>query len=621
MSNHRNANTNTSPNANSSPNPSPNSNPNSNPNSSASSSDTKSRELKSIKKEVLVVVRENQRLQSELKTKAETITTLINQNFSELKTLQEDHERIIASITKTYDSNIKALVTSNDLFMKSFNKKLKLSVKSHCRLNTMRIGVLSEHNETLESQFSLMKTSLSNAISDLSKFKSQFDELTLKHSTATQTLSNLNAKNALLENTMSEFNAKYKAQVSSNSELSILVANLTETKTTLTRNLASAEELISHLKTDSSQKRTEIETLSKINTDLQNRYNLLSNSSSNKQSQIDDKTFEIISLNSKVNELEKINTILEEARTEFIVKNKEFSLTIDKLHSEVISYQKQVSTLTLERDRNMDEKYEAIREIESHKLKLQDFEMGVLERIKSIQDGAASRLEKANAESEIRIKDLVDKYEKKLAIIRNEFNTSISEKDQAIEGLSSHIRSYTDNQHHLFSEMDKYKTLNDKLKYESVNVEKRISDERSACRKEIEDLKSNQKREIDVLVETYDETIRGSQEFSDALEIRLNQTLEALNLSKSTINNLKNDNMALESQVSARETEDESNSSNLDNLKRENHLLTEKLERSIELNNAYDNKEKQLESQLKNLQTRYSQLLALYKKNQSLNWT
>jgi chromosome segregation ATPase len=273
-----------------------------------------------------------------------------------------------------------------------------------------------------------------------------------------------------------------------------------------------------------------------------------------------------------------------------------------------------ISQLKGEKDVILDEKYHYIQEADQYKQKLRESESSILERIKQLQDTTTREKERYILEQENKFKELKDKFEKQILSIRNEYNGLVSDREKQIDGLMSHLKSFTDTQHITLNENEKLKITNEKFKMEQSGIDQKTNELNGQHKKEMDEIKVLHKKEKDLLVESYNETIKKSQELNDALQNRLNQTIEALGLSKTAISNLKETNQNLEKQIQTKESEDSSYQDKYNQSRSENMSLREKLERSIELNNSYSNKEKQYESQIKQLQSKYSQLVNLTKK-------
>ena len=130
----------------------------------------------------------------------------------------------------------------------------------------------------------------------------------------------------------------------------------------------------------------------------------------------------------------------------------------------------------------------------------------------------------------------------------------------------------------------------------------------------MDELKASALVDKQTLSSTYTDSIKKSQEMADAVQIRLNQTMEALSLSKTTISNLKDNNIELEKQLQGKHDDQADIYDKVNELNGENRDLKEKLEKAIQLNTDLSMKERQYETQYKQLQIRYNQILALTKK-------
>ena len=274
-----------------------------------------------------------------------------------------------------------------------------------------------------------------------------------------------------------------------------------------------------------------------------------------------------------------------------------------------------IQQLKIQNEVIIDEKTYYIKEAEQYKEKTKDVESNMLGRIKQIQDLTNKEKDNIILNYEAKLKDSKDKFEKQINSIRNEYDTCVSEKEKKIDGLTSHLKSYTDHQYITLNENEKLKTINNKLKMDCSGFDSKLSETHFQYKKEFDDSKISFTKEKDILIDSYNETIKKSQELNDALQNRLNQTIEALGLSKTTITNLKETNQNLEKQIQSKESEDNSYQEKYSQLKNENIVLRDKFERSIELNNSFSSKEKQYEAQIKQLNIRCNQLFLLSKKN------
>src|ERR1700722_12940303 len=112
----------------------------------------KVRELRTAKRDLSTIVKENQKLQSELKVKNETINSLINQNFTELKSLQDKHDKIVKELSSGYENNIKMIDGKYKLFKQSFQIRLKDSINTHYKINNEKVSLLISHNKEMSEK-------------------------------------------------------------------------------------------------------------------------------------------------------------------------------------------------------------------------------------------------------------------------------------------------------------------------------------------------------------------------------------------------------------------------------------------------------------------------------------
>lgn len=606
------------------------------------------KKLKAAKKEITTVIKENQKLQSELKIKNETINSLINQNFSELKSLQEKHEEIINSLTTIYDTNVKNMEDKYKSFRKSFNMKLKDNINTFYKFNNEKTALLEEHNKNLlnklnEIQIISDQKELENReliekkdskIKELNenmeqKIKILNEEKELKTKELYEQYSNIHKKFKELEleyESLKKFKEKMENHYEElkglhNNQKNIIIENdkkisdLKLDKESLETELRSANLELS--KNNDTIKRLTIEVEHTKNTyqDIYNKYVLLLNDNVIKQNSIDEKTLEILSLNSKIGEIEKKNILLETTRKDNNIKITELIHQIDNLQSELLSAQKIAQQSKIEKDILLDGKTHYIKEADQYKQKMNEIESIMLERIKQLQETANKEKNEYIFGQENKLKEQKEKFDKQIMAIQNEYSGIISEREKQIDGLTIHLKSIIDNQYLTLNEVEKLKSINEKIKKEQTNIDQQINNIHLQYKKEIDDLRMSHKKEKDTLIESCNDTIKKSQELNEALQNRLNQTVEALGLSKIAISNLKETNQNMEKQIQSRETEENSCQEKYDQIKSENIALREKLERSIELNNSFSNKEKQYETQIKQLQVKCAQLINLTKKN------
>lgn len=587
--------------------------------------DKKIRELRVVKKEMSIIAKENQKLQSDLKIKNETIASILDQNFAELKSLQEKNEKIIASTTTIYSNNIQEIEEKYKIFRNSFNNKLREYVQTHNKISGERIILLSNHNTELaekmqglllelEDKNSLLKTLDSESNSKIVELSSQNLDQQQKYCILETKYLELEKIKLFLEKQNSEIMSQYDKHLDVKNHyeniingLNIENVNLKQSTQSLNEQVQKNDDTIRYLS-------TEVDGSKKLQQDLHNKYLLVLNDNMLKQTSIDEKTMEVISLTSKISELECKTNLYETDKKEINCKITDFTTQIGNLQADLLVSQKMVAQLKIEKDHIMDEKDIYSKETEQLRNKLKEFELDILDRINKIQDEVSKEKEKYTRENDFKFNKLQADYEKHIMTIKNECNTLVADKDKQIDGLTSHVKSFTDNQYITLNELEKLKLANEKLKSDHSMVDQKITDILMRNKLEIDELRSNHKKEKDIIMESYNENIKKSQELNDALQQRLNQTMEALTLSKTAISNLKETNQNMEKHIYTRESDNNSFQDKYERLRSETLAIKEKLDRSIELNNNFSLKEKQYENQFKQLQAKYSQLLALTKR-------
>lgn len=578
--------------------------------------DKKIKELRIAKKEITVIIRENQKIQAELKSKNETINALINQNFNELKLLQEKHDNIVENITSNYDKNINKLNDKYKLFQSSLQNRMKENINVHYKVSHVKVNLLTEQNKILENKIIELQSELKQVYENNSIIDNQLKLLNTKFTDLDNRHQNLDQTKLLLEQRHKELNSLYETQVQTKIEQDKIINSLTFQKEKLENELHSAKQELNRNEENIKKLTSDTEQTKNAYQEMYHKHVLLLNDNISKQNNIDEKTLEILSLNSKVNEFEKKNALLDTNRIEANVKINEFINQIDTLQTEIVSAQKIIHQLKTEKEVILDEKIYYNREYDKYKQLMVESENNVLEKIKYLQDAHTKEKEKVITEYENKLKDFRDKSEKQVMLLRSDFNSTVADKDKQIEGYMNHLKSFTDNQYLILQETEKIKLLNEKLRAEQTNIDQKLNEIHFQYKKEIEELKTTNKKEKDLLVESYNENIKKSQELNDALQNRLNQTMEALGLSKTAIANLKETNQNLEKQIHARDSEEMSYQEKYNQMKNEYNSLKENLEKSIELNNTMSNKEKQYESQIRQLQHKCAQLVSIATKNQ-----
>lgn len=572
------------------------------------------KELKLIKKEMSGIVKENQKLQVDLKVKNETINSLIGQNFAELKLLQEKHKSIVTDLATTYESNIRNMDSKHQLFESSFRSKIKSNLNTTYKLHNDKNKLLVKTNENLLQ--SLEELQLAAKEKDF-KIKNLLEEKTLLENSSEK----LNFNFTKLEKEAKTLNQKYTEILEKDKENTDSIKDLTSNFKTLQNNYKDATEALAisvidlATSNDLIKKLTqELEHTRTMQQDLQNKHSLLLNDNSSKQINIDEKTLEILTLNSKINELDKRNSFFETNKKDQSLKIDSLINEIDNLRAELLSYQKLNSQLKSEKEINIDEKYNYSVQLEQCKLQLRDAETNILDKINKMQEMCNKEKEKNKLECEIKVKEIKEKQEKQIVSIKNNYNALVSEKEKQLDGLTKHLESFTDSQHILLSEIEKIKSVNERLRLDANNIDQKINEIHLQNKKEKDEMEIIYKKEKEELVKIHNDTLKKTHESNDAVQTKLNKTLEALNLARSAISELQDEKKNLERKFQTKESEDISLQEKYTDLKTEYVTVREQLERSIDLNNSFSLKEKQQEQQIKQLQLKCNQLINFAKK-------
>lgn len=565
-------------------------------------------------KEIRLIKKENQKLQKELKIKNETITSLINQNFSELKILQEKHLQIIDTLTKKYDDNINEIIKKYNIFKSCLQKKWKDTVSMYFKINNEKNILLTNYNDNLLKKNTELQQEIdekNNEIDKIIKEKNiihqkniDFDEQNMEITKYLAIFEKRYEENIILleETTNEKTNCEKK-----NSDL-ILINNKLENDLQMSnKDLKKNENLCIQLN-------DELAILRQSQKEIQNKYTLLLNDNTMKQLTIDEKILEILALNSKNSELEKKISSLD-------VNNKNINIELADIiskshdqHIELTLIQKTLQEYKIENNTlNEDKKYYT-NELNTAKDKLKEIESSLLNKIKQIQDDNTKDKNTYLNHYNNNLSEITSDYERKIQKLKSDFNATNLESETQINGLMNYLKTLSDSQYLVLNNLEKIKAHNEKLQYEVDNFDKKTATIDNNYNKEINDLKTNCEYEKNSLIESYNDTIKRSQELNEALQFRLNQTIEALSLSRTTISTLKEENQQLERKLEKKELDDNSYQAKYEQLKYDNMTLDNKLDRSIELNNNLNNKMKQYEIQIKQLQSKYNHLLSLTKK-------
>lgn len=286
----------------------------------------------------------------------------------------------------------------------------------------------------------------------------------------------------------------------------------------------------------------------------------------------------------------------------------------DSIKLELLDKQKQIHQLKAENTLLTDEKVYFMGELNTTKNQLKEIEASLFEKIRLLQEKCNQEINRIKTESENKINEKTEQTDSLISKMKAEMATIVVDKDKQLESLSNHVKSFTNSQYVTINEIEKLKLVNEKLRADQLVVDKRVEELRLRHQHEMDELKASALVDKQTLSSTYTDSIKKSQEMADAVQIRLNQTMEALSLSKTTISNLKDNNIELEKQLQGKHDDQADIYDKVNELNGENRDLKEKLEKAIQLNTDLSMKERQYETQYKQLQIRYNQILALTKK-------
>ena len=583
-------------------------------------------DIKTLKREMTIIIKENKKLQSELKLKNESMSTLINQNFTQLESLQNKHENIVSSITQKYSENIKKMDNYHCVLKNSMHTKLKKHIASNYNLNNEQIKILTNHNQLLTGKINFLQNENSQLDSKIDKLvcdnKLIICDLNDKISLLDNQVRDLTAKNNNLsieknllgEKLMQANNMCEKISLKNNESSSKITSLMMENDNLQTSLKIAQNELVNNI--DIINNLTMDRDLARQNSqDFQNKYLLLFNDNIARQNNIDEKAIQILNLNSKISDLEKKYDLSQSLLVDTNTKMIELLNQNEKMQLDILSTNSTIKHLTDEKNIIISDKQLYFTEMENYKLKYKDLELAMLDKIKQIQESVVIEKEKYITEYGKKMTDVIETYNKTLSSIKSDTDVQITNQLKQIDGLTIYVKTLVDNQYLTLTEIEKFKLINEKLKIENTNIDQKMADIHSYYKKQIEEVKSINKRETDTLMETYMETIKKSQELNDMLQHKLNQSIDALSISKITLTNLKESNCNLEKQIQSQQTENMSGYEKFNQLRAENNSLREKLERAIELNNNFNHKEKQYEMQIEQLRAKYAHLITLTKKN------
>jgi len=557
-----------------------------------------------MRREMIAVLRDNKKLKLQLKSNNETLNSLITKNFADLENLKSNFDKL----SQKYKEQIETLSSQYDFFQKTFRHRMKSYQKTTVEVYEKKIGtieafsrelgeklkemtdkeerLLSEERELVEkiNLLERTKTSLSEEIEDkigqISQLQGQKESWQKNYS--------------LLEGKCNDLTEKWKIEKQSVAvgleqirELRNKIDSILREKNNTEGQLAELQKQYQSLK---------IEMLS------------LSEENFKKQTSLDSKNMENLELQSNKNELHrKLESIDKEKKMlEYqIEKDIEKIRNLDKNLTEIgnsnRAFETKLEFLENELERWKTE-YGKIR----NEFLLKERELR--EKQESLEKKNLETIQQIKKEYEEKIADLGKERDDETQKLKVELSTLRDKSENTIKLLEMHIKSFTDTHYHIFEENEKIKNQLMTIKKENDSFQLIRQADKEESRKEIDAWKQSYQKEKELHEKTRLEYEDKLKETTENLQGKINQTLEALNLTKTTIYNLKESNSALEKKLQSSTIDVPMYQKSLKELKEENSSLKEKLEKSVELNNLFNNKEKQYENQIKQLSAKYNSL-------------
>lgn len=518
-------------------------------------------------KEIKILIKENQKLQADLKMKNDMMTSILDQNFSQLKDLNDKNEKIISSVVSNYLSNVELLEENYKQLRSDLRNRVKKYVDTHTKLMNDRISKL------------LVK----NQLSDDTKMVELSNKYCILETKCLE-LENQNKQLIVVSDNNYNIRLQYENMVSDlNRQKMVLDTELNLARQEIIKN----NNMILFLTAEMNSVKTSFQEIQEI---------------------------EMESAKIKIDELGKKIILYEHNQSELNVKLVDCINQIDNLELELLTAQGIIQQNELEINIVMEEKKYYVSEYDNLKSKMHELETNVLLRISEIQDQCKRDKDICAVTYEKKMLELSANYDEQIFSLKAKYITEINDKEVKITGLTNNLKVFVENQYFTSCEVEKNKLLYDKLKGEYAGIDKKIDELNEKHKNVYTELELSHKKEKDVLVNSYNETIRKTQDLNDILQQRLSQSVEALGMSKIAITNLKENNLKLEKQLGEANTSvtDDDIKIKYDSVTKENSLLREKLEKSIELNNNFSNKEKQYEYQIKQLQTKCNQIISFH---------
>ena len=571
------------------------------------------KELKQLQKEIISMSRDNNRLLLENKSKNETINSLLDKNFTELDNLKSKHEEIIANITSSYDNNIKTLNTKSALFNRSMERRMKEMMDTHYKFSSQKNTLLSNHETNLLTQIDELEKNLMVKQSEIDNFKEKMYDLERIREQLTEKEFAFEKRKDIIESQMKEIKELYETSSKNLSQYEYSSKELMRKNQEMENQLNSVKTSEYNLRNEKDDLENRIEEIKSGYGDIHNKYILLLSDSANKQNMLEEKGMEIISLNSRINEMRKRSVIIEEEKSDLITKYDRLLSELSSLRIVLTEKTTELEEIKIEKELLKQEKERNSIYIEELKTKYREIESNLLEKIKYYQDEADLNVSFHKKRCDEQMNSIKRSCDDEIAATNTKYVSILSERDKQLESLKNYAKSLNENQYVIFNEVEKLKKENEILRESNTVVDQRISEVDNKWRTEMEEMTRSYEKRIKELTDSYQDSVKKSQETNEFIQARLNQTVEALSLAKITINNLKEVNSNIENELQSRESNQDDVSVKFSELKTINKDLKEKLDRSIEMNTNLIAKEKQYENTFRVMQAKYNQLISSQK--------
>ena len=567
--------------------------------------------LKKFKHDITILAKENRKLQNELIEKNSIINLVINQHISEKKTLSDAHNESMQDILTTYNVNIMDMKKKYDIFRTSLHKRLQDTITTHYKLSNEKHDLLMARNQELATMMQSHQDKLSEKTQQIDLYRNRAYELQQVHDGIESRLQDTLHSKQMIEGSLNELrDAHLYCHTKINSSESI-IEELRQNVSQLKSQLYDTEMISSKNEEWCKQLIIDLDATKMMG----NKHNILVHDLMTKQNTIDEKNLELIRLEMKHQEMEHQITILENSKKDQHIRITDYCTAIENLQSDISLITKKVTTLSSEKEDLVYQLQHRLTEYDLIKNQLREIETTMLSRIRHVQESFELEKTKYINDHTSQYENQILKLNDTMVMMQQTFDIANANKDQQIKSLMDHVKSFTENQYATFIELDKQRSLNEKMSVTQANIDQTLTQINDQHTQEMDRMKLDFDNQKNTLITSYEDTIKNAQDNNDILEERLNQTIEALTLSRSTISNIRDANMILENKINTKETEEMSTVDKYNTVRSELVSLREKLDKSVNLNNDYANRERQYETKIKQLQLKYNQVLLLTKKN------